>query len=392
MRTQDSVPDPLALPDLASRFLRGSVIAASDEFFAEKENLINPGAPTFSPHTFGHKGQVYDGWETRRRRGSGRSLPADDEHDWVIVRLGAPGVVHAVVVDTAYFTGNFPQACSVQACWAEGYPDPAALDSARWVEIVERSPLKGDTPHVFEIPAQARHRYSHVRLRIYPDGGVARLRVHGVVVPDPALLEGMTFDLAALENGADVVACSDRFYSSPRNAISPGLSRVMGEGWETRRRRSTGNEWLAVHFAAPAVISLVEVDTSGYIGNAPGMAEVRGSLSAGVATGETAGGTSGAGAGGASRENAVGATGENADAATGQTIAWDEPSSWRPLLERTPLLPDTPHRFRVAAAAPCDLVRLDVFPDGGVARLRLYGSLTAEGLAQVGRRWAQTAP
>ena len=255
------------------------MIAASDEFFAEKENLINPGAPTFSPHTFGHKGQVYDGWETRRRRGSGRSLPADGEHDWVIVRLGAPGVVHAVVVDTAYFTGNFPQACSVEACWADGYPDLAALDSARWVEIVERSPLKGDTPHVFEIPPQARHRYSHVRLRIYPDGGVARLRVHGVVVPDPALLEGMTFDLAALENGADVVACSDRFYSSPRNAISPGLSRVMGEGWETRRRRAAGNEWLAVRFAAPAVVSLVEIDTSGYIGNSPGMAELRGSLS-----------------------------------------------------------------------------------------------------------------
>ena len=129
---------------------------------------------------------------------------------------------------------------------------------------------------MFEIPAGSRHRFSHVRLRIFPDGGVARLRVHGVVVPDPALLEGLTFDLAALENGGDVVACSDRFYSAPRNAISPGLSRVMGEGWETRRRRAAGNEWLAVRFAGQAVVSLVEVDTSGYIGNSPGMAEVRG--------------------------------------------------------------------------------------------------------------------
>jgi allantoicase len=368
--------DPLALPDLASRSLRGSVIAASDEFFAEKENLINPGTPTFSPHTFGHKGQVYDGWETRRRRGSGRSLPADGEQDWAIVRLGAPCAVHAVVVDTACFTGNFPQACSVEACWADGYPDLAALDSARWVEIVERSPLKGDAPHVFEIPPQARHRYSHVRLRIYPDGGVARLRVHGVAVPDPALLEGMTFDLAALENGADVVACSDRFYSSPRNAISPGLARVMGEGWETRRRRSAGNEWLAVRFAAPAVVSLAEVDTSGYIGNSPGMAELRGSLSAGGATGASA----------------ASASQQDADGATGETAAWDDPASWHPLLERTPLLPDTPHRFRIASSAPCDLVRLDVFPDGGVARLRLYGSLTPEGLAQLRRRWAETAP
>ena len=353
--------DPLLLPDLASRALRGSVIAASDEFFAEKENLINPSAPTFSPHTFGHKGQLYDGWETRRRRGADANLgllPGADEHDWAILRLGAPGVVHAVVVDTAHFTGNFPSACSVDACWADGYPDPAALESARWVEIVPRSPLTGDARHTFEIPAASRHRYSHVRLRIFPDGGVARLRVHGVVVPDPALLEGLTFDLAALENGGDVVACSDRFYSAPRNAISPGLSRVMGEGWETRRRRAAGNEWLAVRFAGQAVVSLVEVDTSGYIGNSPGMAEVRGHA------------------------------GRGSDAG----IAWDDPSSWAPLLPATPLRPDTPHRFRVSPARALDLVRLDVLPDGGVARLRLYGSLTDEGLARVRERWARTAP
>jgi allantoicase len=341
--------DPLALPDLASRAMRGSVVAASDELFAEKENLIKPVAASFTPATFGHKGQVYDGWETRRRRGPAGALPLPDEHDWVIVRLGAPGVVHAVVVDTAYFTGNFPQYCSVQACYVDGYQPPAALEAARWTEIVPRSALKGDTQHVFEVPPG--RRFSHVRLRIYPDGGVARLRVHGTVVPDPALLDGLTFDLAALENGADVRACSDGFYSAPRNAISPGLSRVMGEGWETRRRRSAGNEWLVVGFAAPAVVSLVEIDTSGYIGNAPGAAQLRGHSGGG----------------------------------------WEQGASWAPLLPRTPLLPDTPHRFRVQPAAACDLARLDVFPDGGVARVRLYGSLTAEGLSQLHRRWAETA-
>jgi allantoicase len=341
--------DPLALPDLASRSLRGSVVAASDEFFAEKENLIKPEAAVFTPSTFGHKGQVYDGWETRRRRGPSGALPPADAFDWVIVRLGAPGVVHAVVVDTAHFTGNFPQGCSVEACFAPGYPGPDELRQARWTQIVPRSPLGGDARHVFGVTAG--RRYSHVRLRIYPDGGVARLRVHGEVVPDPALLDGLTFDLAALENGGDVLACSDRFYSAPRNAISPGLSRVMGEGWETRRRRSAGNEWLVVRFAAPALVSLVEVDTSGYIGNYPGMASVR--------------------------------------AYTGGP--WEADGSWAPLLPRTPLRPDTPHRFRVRPPEACDLVRLDVFPDGGVARLRLHGSLTPDGLARVRRRWAQTA-
>jgi allantoicase len=349
---EDPAPpvDSLAFPDLASRAMRGSVVAASDEFFAEKENLIKPGAAVFSPSTFGHKGQVYDGWETRRRRGPGGGLPGADECDWVIVRLGAPGVVRAVVVDTAYFTGNFPQACSVEACFVPGYPGPDALAAANWAQVVPRSPLKGDTPHVFEVPD--RKRFSHVRLRIYPDGGVARLRVHGQVVPDPALLEGMTFDLAALENGGDIRACSDRFYSSPRNAISPGLSRVMGEGWETRRRRADGNEWLIVGFAAPAVVSMVEVDTSGYIGNSPGTAELRGHVGG----------------------------------------PWEADSSWAPLLPRTELRPDTPHRFRVRPSPAYDLIRLDVFPDGGVARLRLHGSLTPEGLAETRRRWAETAP
>jgi allantoicase len=185
-----------------------------------------------------------------------------------------------------------------------------------------------------------------VRLRIYPDGGVARFRVHGEVVPDPAPLEGLTFDLAALENGGDITACSDRFYSSPRNVISPGLSRVMGEGWETRRRREAGYEWLAVRLAGQARIELIEIDTSGYIGNAPGAASVTG-----VDQGQ---------------------------------------SPWGVLLESTPLLPDTPHRFRLPAPVTASQVRLNVFPDGGIARLRVHGSLTAAGLAAVRRRWDET--
>ena len=347
--------DPLQLPDVASRALRGSVVAASDEFFADKENLIKPGPATFSPQTFGHKGQLYDGWETRRRRGPGATVPDGDDHDWVIVRLCAPAVVRAVVVDTAFFLGNFPQACSVEACCADGYPDPAALSAADWTEIVPRSPLRGGAPHVFTVAAL--RRFSHVRLRIYPDGGVARLRVHGRVVPDPSLLAGLTVDLAALENGGDVVACSDQFYSRPRNAISPGLPRVMGEGWETRRRREPGNEWLTVALTARSVVAVAEIDTSGYIGNAPGAARLRGL-------------------------DAPGADGARNAA----------PTDWFDLLPLTALQPDTPHRFRLAADRPVTAVRLDVHPDGGIARLRLHGSLTGDGLAAVRRRWEQTGP
>ncbi len=340
--------DPLALPDLASRALRGSVIAASDEFFAEKENLILPGAPAFTPQTFGHKGQVYDGWETRRRRGPDGALPGADEHDWVIVRLGAAGVVYAVLVDTAFFTGNYPQSCSVEGALVDGYRDAAGVE---WVPLVPRSPLAGDAQHVFQVSSE--RRYTHVRLRIYPDGGIARLRVHGTVVPSPEFLAGLTFDLAALENGGDVIACSDRFYSSPRNVISPGLSRVTGEGWETRRRREPGNEWLVVRLTQQSVVALAEIDTSGYIGNPPGAASLTG----------------------------IDAT----------VSSFEDPGAWFPLLPRTPLLPDTPHRFRLPESRRATHVRLEVFPDGGVARLRLYGSLTSQGLAEIRRRWAETA-
>ncbi|HEX4833256.1 MAG TPA: allantoicase [Trebonia sp.] len=339
-------PDGLGLPDVAARALRGSVAAASDEFFAEKENLIKPGPATFSPATFGHKGQLYDGWETRRKRGPDGGLPGAGEHDWAIVALGAPAIVHAVVVDTAWFRGNYPQSCSVEACYVPGYPDAAALARAPWAEIVPRSPLRGDAAHAFAVAPRAR--YSHVRLRAFPDGGIARLRVHGQVIPDPALLDGLTFDLAALENGGDVTGCSDQYYSVPRNAISPGLPRVMGEGWETRRRRAAGNEWLTVSLTGRAVPLLATIDTSGYLGNSPGAARLTG--------------TDGAG------------------------------GEWFDLLPRTALRPDTEHRFRLGGARPVTSVRLEVYPDGGIARLRLHGSLTQDGLAALARRWEQAAP
>jgi len=342
--------EPL-LPDLLQ--LRGSVVAASDEFFAAKENLIKPSEPVFVPNTYGPRGQVYDGWETRRRRGPGGTQPEPAAHDWVVVRLGFPGVVRSIGVDTAFFTGNFPQACSADACSVTGYPSSEELaDSRGWEEIVPRVLLTGSARHAFKVHAS--RRFTHVRLNIFPDGGVARLHVHGEVVPDPALLEGLTFDLAALENGADVATHSDEYYySSPRNLISPGLSRVMGEGWETRRRRKPGYEWLVIRLAGQGVVDLAEIDTSWYRGNQPESASL-----------------------------------QTLDATTGASLT--DKSAWCDLLPPVRLLPDTPHRFRVEGA-PATHVRLNIFPDGGVARLRLYGSLTDDGLAAVRRRWAETA-
>jgi allantoicase len=328
--------DFTALPDLASRQLSGSVIAANDELFAERENLIRPEPPTFSVDEFGHKGKVYDGWETRRRREPG--------HDWAIVRLGAAGVIHGVVVDTAYFKGNYPPAVSVEATSVEGYPGLAEIGHADWQSIVARSDAKGDTANAYEV--SDRRRWTHVRLSIYPDGGVARFRVHGEVLPNPRFMEG-TIDLAALENGGQLVTCSDAFYSSPANLIMPGRARIMGEGWENARRRDEGNDFAAFRLAAAGRLRHVEIDTSYFVGNAPGWVKL---------------------------------------------TASDSGDTWWEVIPRTPVLPDTRHRYLVAGDRIASQVRLDVYPDGGLARLRVHGELTDGALADLRRRWWNTLP
>jgi len=323
------------LPDLAVRTLGGSVVYANDELFAGRENLTTPGPAVFAPQTFGPKGQVYDGWETRRRREPG--------HDHAIVRLGAAGIIRGVVVDTSFFTGNYPPEVSVEATGVEGYPSPAELATAGWSPLVRRSPAKGDTRNLFEV--SDRHRYTHVRLCIYPDGGVARLRVHGDVVPDPRFLGG-TLDLAAAENGGTITGCSDMFYSPAANLIAPGRARTMGEGWENARRRDEGNDWVSVRLALPGRIRYAELDTSLFVGNAPGWARLSGAVAGG----------------------------------------------WSELLPRTRLQPDTRHRFRLDGRPPVAAARLDVYPDGGMARLRLWGEADPAAHRAAAARWLDALP
>ncbi|WP_040799990.1 allantoicase [Nocardia higoensis] len=335
MNSNDSpeVAGFLALPDLAVRSLGGAVVWANDEFFAEREALVRPGDPAYSPATFGAKGQIYDGWETRRRRSPG--------HDSAIVRLGVPGVIRGVVVDTAWFRGNYPPEISLDGLRADGHP-PARELAARddWVTLVARSSAQGDTRNLYSV--EDARTFTHVRLNIFPDGGVARLRVHGEARPDPALLRLGPVDLAALENGAYVTDCSNRFYSAPQNLLMPGPARTMGEGWETARRRDNGNDWVHVRLATEGTIALAEVDTSCFLGNAPGEAEI-------VGIGKD-----------------------------GATV---------PLLARTALQPDTRHRFVLASSAPVLEVRLNVYPDGGLARLRLFGAPTEAGWTELEQRW-----
>ena len=298
----------------------------------------------FSTEDFGHKGKVYDGWETRRRREPG--------HDWAIVRLGVPGSVHGVVVDTSWFTGNFPSYASLEGTGLEGHPSADDVASAAWFPLLPRVELRGGVANSFEVEPSPR--LTHVRLNIFPDGGVARLRVHGVPVADPRPLDVGPFDLAALENGGRITGCSNDFYGTPHQLIGRGLARNMGEGWETARRRDDDNDWVAVGLACSGVVAMAELDTSYFLGNSPGAARLTGCL-------------------------------EGADPA--------DAGSWTELLAMTTLRPDTPHRFVLPTGGPgVTQVRLDIYPDGGMARLRLWGRPTVEGRRQLGHSWFEALP
>jgi allantoicase len=329
------------LPDLASRALGGSVVDANDDFFADRAALIMP-TPAQPRMEFGYRGKVYDGWETRRRREPG--------FDYAIVRLGVPGIVRGVVVDTAYFRGNYPPEISVQATALEDFPSLAELAAAEWSTLVSRSGAKGDTANVYDVGDP--HRWTHVKLVIHPDGGVARFRVHGQAVADPRLLQG-TIDLAAQENGGSLIECSNMFFSSPANLLLPGPARSMGEGWETARRREGGNDWVVTRLAGTARLRDIVVDTTHFLGNAPAQVQI---------------------------------SGASIDPA-------HEPRVWTPLVARRPALPDTPHRFRVGPDAPeVTHLRVDIYPDGGFARLRAHGELTTTGYDTALRRWLDALP
>ncbi len=310
----------LDLPDLACENVGGAALACNDEFFAEKESLLRPHAAVWKDRLYTDRGKWMDGWETRRRREPG--------YDWCVVRLGMPGVIRGVVVDTAFFRGNYPAECSIEACEIDDALDQAALATAAWMEILPRSPLQGDHQNAFEIAAP--HRVTHVRLNIFPDGGVARLRVHGEVTPRWSRLAGLggVIDLAALEHGAWVESCSDMFFGSRNNLIKPGPSLSMEDGWETRRRRGPGNDWAVVRLATTGTVERVEIDTSHFKGNAPGRCTLEGEVE----------------------------------------------GNWH-LLLASPLQPHTRHVFddELRRIGPTGRVRLSVFPDGGVARLRVWG-------------------
>ncbi len=314
--------------NLADPRLGAAAIYATDEFFAPKERLLDPAPAQFIAGKYDDHGKWMDGWESRRKRVEG--------HDHCIVRLALPGVIKGVDIDTSHFTGNYPPAASVDACAGDGDP----TDLTAWTEILGSTGLKGNANHLLAVASEVV--WSHVRLNIYPDGGVARLRVYGRVHRDWSRIDKTKpIDLVAALNGGRAAGWSDRHYGSPAAMLLPGRGATMGDGWETARRRRPGNEWAVLQLGCPGRIRRVEVDTHRFKGNFPD----RCSIQAGYLTGGT------------------------------DQSAVTQSMFWRTLLPEQKLQPDHLHVFEreVADLGAVTHARFNAIPDGGVMRLHLFG-------------------
>jgi allantoicase len=311
------------LPDLASARVGGRAVYASDDFFASKANLVRPEAAVFISGKYTSRGKWMDGWESRRRRTPG--------HDFCVVRLGLRGIPRGVDIDTSHFDGNQPELASLEGCDLRGEATRARLERAAWFELLPRSPLRASSHHLLAVAGE--RPVSHVRLNIFPDGGVARLRVHGEVAAELARLRGRLIDLAAIENGGVVLAASDQHFGRKEHLNLPGRGRSMADGWETRRRRGPGHDWAVVRLAGPGTIERVEIDTRHFKGNYPDSASVEGRR---------------------------------------------EPSEdWIEVLPQARLRAHARHLYsrELRARGPFTHVRLRIHPDGGVSRLRVHGRL-----------------
>lgn len=302
---------------MISSAVGGRVVSCNDEFFAAAENLLNPAPPVWDEDRFTERGKWMDGWETRRRREPG--------HDWCVLALGVPGRLESVTIDTAFFTGNYAEEFSLEAC---GVGRDEDLPSAEWVEILPRARLVGDTATDFKVPSQ--NRVTYLRLNIFPDGGVARFRAEGMPIPSYAevCLAGSLVDLASHLVGGRAADASDAHYSPPSNMLRHTPPKGMWDGWETKRRRGPGFDWVTFDLGIPGAVHGFVVDTRFFKGNAPGWV----------------------------------------------TIHVDDGSGWIEVASHTAVAADTENRIDLRQPAPAQKVKLEIHPDGGVARFRVFGS------------------
>ena len=317
------------LVNLASPKMGTKILAFSDDFFGEVTRMLNDKDPIFIEDKYDNHGKWMDGWESKRRRDGG--------NDWAILKLGSAGIISKIEIDTSYFTGNFPPFFSLEGIYSETEPNK----DSNWKSLIAKTNLVGDCKNNFEL--NLKEKFNFVRLQIFPDGGVARIRLFGEVKYNwDRFNNEEIIELSSLKLGGSILAYNNAHYGDVSALLSEGRGKTMGDGWETRRRREPGNDWIIIKLAHKGNIEKIEIDTAHFKGNYPDRASIQ-------------------------------ATSIDKNITTKDLIQSSE--NWDVILDETKLTADNIHEYEINSNSKAEAthIRLNIYPDGGVSRLRIFG-------------------
>ena len=326
MTTNNSIQ---GLVNLASPKMGTKILAFSDDFFGEVTRMLNDKDPIFIEDKYDNHGKWMDGWESKRRRDGG--------NDWAILKLGSAGIISKIEIDTSYFTGNFPPFFSLEGIYSETEPNK----DSNWKSLIAKTNLVGDCKNNFEL--NLKEKFNFVRLQIFPDGGVARIRLFGEVKYNwDRFNNEEIIELSSLKLGGSILAYNNAHYGDVSALLSEGRGKTMGDGWETRRRREPGNDWIIIKLAHKGNIEKIEIDTAHFKGNYPDRASIQ-------------------------------AISIDKNITTKDLIQSSE--NWDVILDETKLTADNIHEYEINSNSKAEAthIRLNIFPDGGVSRLRIFG-------------------
>jgi len=316
------------LIDLAQPRLGSKVIFKTDDFFASAHRIIDPASPVFKEGLFDKNGKWMDGWESRRKRVPG--------NDFLIIKLGKPGSINKVDVDTSHFNGNQPSMISLEGCYSKS----KNIKDLRWKTLISKKKTKPNSHHIFN--TSSKKILTHIKLNIFPDGGVARLRLYGNISKENNNLLNKNINLASLLNGASVIACNNEHFGKAENILAPGKAKNMGDGWETRRRRDKGFDWLILNSISGKKIDKIEISTHHFKGNFPSHC----SLQAAFITNK-----------------------KSSPSIVKNSIRW------KILLDDVILSANKTHIFKniLMKDDKINFIKIKIFPDGGISRFKIFG-------------------
>ena len=315
--------------DLANPILGTKILSCSDEFFAPAERILNSSPPIFKENVFDNHGKWMDGWETRRRRGKG--------NDWLIIKLGMPGSINLIDLDTSFFNGNQPQTAQIDGCYSQS----DNLKNVKWFRITKKNKIKPNSSNILKTTSSKK--LTHIRLNIFPDGGIARIKLYGNIDLSLKKLSNKNkIDLVSILNGAYVIACSDEHFGNANNIILPGKSKNMGNGWETRRRRGKGNDWLIIKIASPGIPNSFEINTHYFKGNYPDCFSIQAAM--------------------VNKIQSIKSIIKNS-------------TKWKNIINKTKLKANSSLKLRTNYHKKINYIKLNIYPDGGISRFRVIGKV-----------------